>query len=189
LPSETDVGRMAVEVEPSHQYSLTFCCCVTDGSRGVVWQKVSDVEVGMKQRRVTEFLHVEKMAPIDIHWRTNSGCEHSKAVGVAFQQWWLWQWVTSAGADFGEHGMQALVHRWWKCIANSDTYFERVFCSSEFALSNSVIAFFLSALISMKINRRLYFQKNLHTRNTNKQNTGTLGKKKKKSQVAFSLSR
>jgi len=28
------------------------------------------------------------------------------------------QWATSAGADFYEHSMQALVHRWQKCIAN-----------------------------------------------------------------------
>ena len=28
---------------------------------------VSDVEAGMKQTCVTEFLHVEKVAPIDIH--------------------------------------------------------------------------------------------------------------------------
>ena len=34
--SEADVGGMAVEVEPSHQYSATFCCHVTDGSRGAV---------------------------------------------------------------------------------------------------------------------------------------------------------
>jgi len=27
-------------------------------------------------------------------------------------------WATSAGADFYEHGVQALVHRWRKCIAN-----------------------------------------------------------------------
>ena len=31
--SEADVGGMAVEVEPSHQYPITFCCCVADGSR------------------------------------------------------------------------------------------------------------------------------------------------------------
>ena len=30
---------------------------------------VSDREVCMKQRCVTEFLHGEKMAPTDIHWR------------------------------------------------------------------------------------------------------------------------
>jgi len=36
--SEADVGGMVAEAEPSHQYSITFCCCVADGSRGVVWQ-------------------------------------------------------------------------------------------------------------------------------------------------------
>ena len=36
--SEVDVGSMAVEVEPYHQYSITFCCCASDGSRGAVWQ-------------------------------------------------------------------------------------------------------------------------------------------------------
>jgi len=29
---------MAVEVELPHQYSVTFCCCETDGSRRAVWQ-------------------------------------------------------------------------------------------------------------------------------------------------------
>ena len=36
--SEVDVGGMAVEVEPSYQYSIIFCCYVTDGSRGAAWQ-------------------------------------------------------------------------------------------------------------------------------------------------------
>ena len=30
----------------------------------------------------------------------------------------LKQWVTSTGADYYKHGMQALVHWWQKCIAN-----------------------------------------------------------------------
>ena len=38
MMSEADVGGMAVEVEPSHQYSITFCCHITDGSRRAVWQ-------------------------------------------------------------------------------------------------------------------------------------------------------
>ena len=59
--SEVDVGGMAVEVEPSQQYSFTFCCHVTDGST-----VVSDMEVCMKERCVIEFLHVEKVAPIEI---------------------------------------------------------------------------------------------------------------------------
>ena len=34
--SEEDFGGMAAEVEPFHQYSIPFCCCVIDGSRGAV---------------------------------------------------------------------------------------------------------------------------------------------------------
>jgi len=33
---EADVGDMAVEVEPSCQYSVKFCCRATDDSRGAV---------------------------------------------------------------------------------------------------------------------------------------------------------
>ena len=35
------------------------------------------------------------------------------------------QWVTSSCADFYERGMQAVVHRWRKCIANGDNYVEK----------------------------------------------------------------
>jgi len=33
---EADGGGMGVEVEPPHQYFITFCCCITDGSKGAV---------------------------------------------------------------------------------------------------------------------------------------------------------
>ena len=36
MVSEADIGGMAVEDEPSHQYSITCCCHVTDGSTGAV---------------------------------------------------------------------------------------------------------------------------------------------------------
>lgn len=36
MMSETDVGGMAAEAEPSHQHPVTFCWRVTDGSRGAV---------------------------------------------------------------------------------------------------------------------------------------------------------
>lgn len=35
--SEADVGDTSVETEASHQYSIAFCCCATDSSRGAVW--------------------------------------------------------------------------------------------------------------------------------------------------------
>jgi len=34
--SEADVGDMAVEVEPSRQYTVKFCCHAIDDSRGAV---------------------------------------------------------------------------------------------------------------------------------------------------------
>jgi len=36
--SEADVGDIAVQAEHSYQYSITFCCYATDGSRGAAWQ-------------------------------------------------------------------------------------------------------------------------------------------------------
>lgn len=44
MMSEAGVGCMAVETEPSCQYSVTLCCHVINGSRGKVWQ--SDVQHG-----------------------------------------------------------------------------------------------------------------------------------------------
>ena len=70
MMSEVDVGGMEVDVEPSHQYSVTCFCHVTDGST-LCWghsdRMVSDIEVHMKQRHGIEFLHAEKTAPTDIH--------------------------------------------------------------------------------------------------------------------------
>ena len=64
---EVDVCGMPVEVEPSYQYPLHF---VAVGQMAIEEQSdkiVSDMEVCMKQRYVTEFLHAEKKAPSDIH--------------------------------------------------------------------------------------------------------------------------
>lgn len=46
----------------------------------------------IRQKCVTKFFHMEKMASSDAHWhlelfwRPNSGCEHSEAAGGAFEQ-------------------------------------------------------------------------------------------------------
>ena len=128
--SEVAVGGMAVDVESSHQYSLTFCCCVTDGNRGAVWQ--NDVWHGSAgQAKVwcwippygKDSTHWHSSMLAECFWRSNSECEHSEAVGGAFQQWW--GWVTSTGADFYKYGMQALVHHWRKCIACYGHYAEK----------------------------------------------------------------
>jgi len=41
ITSEADVGGMAVEAEPPYQHCVTCCCCMTNGSRGAVWQNDS----------------------------------------------------------------------------------------------------------------------------------------------------
>lgn len=65
MTSEVGVGGMEQRLT-SCQYSVRFCCCVTDGSSGS--DKVtSDVAVCREQRCVIEFLHVENMVLIDIH--------------------------------------------------------------------------------------------------------------------------
>ena len=58
-------------------------------------------------------------------------------------------------ADFYKH---VLVHHWRRCIANDGDYIEK----QCFAISNSVIVLFISAAVSMEINRRHQFQGNLH---------------------------
>ena len=49
--SQVDVDGMAVQVEPSRQYSITFCCCATNGSRGEGQsdKMISDMEVWQTQ--------------------------------------------------------------------------------------------------------------------------------------------
>ena len=62
MTSEVSVSGLAVEVEPSCQYSVTCCCC--EGQSDTI---TSVMEAWMKKKCITEFLHVKKMAPTDIH--------------------------------------------------------------------------------------------------------------------------
>jgi len=94
--SEVDVGGMAVEVESSCQYSITFCCCVTGGSRGAVWQKCHLEWKCMWSKHVeltsstweknSTYWHSLMLA--EHLWRPKSGCEHSELMGDTFWQCW-----------------------------------------------------------------------------------------------------
>ena len=112
---EVDVGGMAAEAEPSHQYSITCCCCVIDGNRRVVWQ--NDIWRGS----VCEAQMCHRILPWrknGTHWhssmlaenfsRLTSGCEHSETVGswpvsaeatvaVGHVCWCRFLWVWNAG--------------------------------------------------------------------------------------------
>ena len=159
MTSEVDVGDMAVEVEPSHQYSVTFFCHATDCSRGAAWQN------GIWHGIVYEAKMCHWTPPwgnSGTQWhsltlaghfcRLNSGCEHRKAAGGAFQQWQQQQWSTSTGCS-----VQALVIRWWKCTPNCGDSVEKQYFVAENLLSQTVIVLFLSVVVSMKTYRRHYF--------------------------------
>ena len=68
---------------------------------------LSDIEVCMKQRCGTEYLHAEKVAPIDIHQCLLNVYGH-QPVNVSTARWWVLrfsrgqkgQQVTSTVADF-----------------------------------------------------------------------------------------
>ena len=130
--SEMDVGGMAVEVESCHQCTVPFCCCVTGGSRGAVWQN------GVRHGSVDEAegwywipacgkmcTHCHSLTLSEHLWWPTNGCEHNEVVGGTFQQWLQQQQVTSTGADCYECSMQAFFHHWWICIASGGDYIEK----------------------------------------------------------------
>jgi len=165
--SKVCIGGVAVEAEPFHQYSIAFCCCVTDGSREAVWQ--NGIWHGSAyQALVCHWIPLCRnncirwcsLTLAEHWWRPNSGCEHSEMMGGEFQQWWPWQWVIYVSAVFlniqhsGSCSSLAKMpsYWWWLC-------WKIVFCSWGFTPSNSVIK--LSVLVSMEINSKHYVQSDL----------------------------
>ena len=73
--------------EPSHQYSVTFCYHVTEGSRDESDTKVSHMEVCMKQRCINEFFQVEKIVPIDIYQCLPNACGDQTVEVSTVRQW------------------------------------------------------------------------------------------------------
>jgi len=132
---------------------LHFAAMPQMAAEGQSDKMLYDMEVFMKQRW-------DPLTLISACW-TSMGTKQwtSTQWGGVWQQWWQWQWVTSTGADFYEHTMQALLNYWWKSIANGGDCIEKQFCRWEIALSSGVIVLFV--VISMEINRKHYFQGDL----------------------------
>ena len=60
--------------------------------------------------------------------------------------------------------MQVLVHHWQKCMVSVGDFVEKwYFVVGEFALSHSIIVSLYLLVVSIEINRRHYFQSDLHT--------------------------
>ena len=115
VSSEVDVGSMAVEVEPSHQYPLAFCSRVIDGSRrngiwhGNVYGAKGCYRIPPCRKNCT---HWYSLMLAECLWRPKSGCEHSEGcisavvtVALGHLRCCRLLWVWHAG--------------WWKCIADS----------------------------------------------------------------------
>ena len=103
MASEADVGDMAVEVEPSHQYSVLYFFAVWQmAAEGQSDKTASNMEVCMKQR--CEFLHVEKMAPIDIHW-----CLMNVYWGKTVDVNTVREWVVHLSSGDSDNGSPLLV--------------------------------------------------------------------------------
>jgi len=83
--SKADVGGMVVGVEPSHQFAITFHCCVADGSREAVWQN-GTWHGSAYEAKVCPWVPPWGNKSVHWHtpmltehwWRPNSGCEHSE---------------------------------------------------------------------------------------------------------------
>ena len=88
--SDAYVGGMAVGTESSQKYSITFCCCVTDGSRGTVWHNgtwhgsVDEAKVWNWILCEKKIIYCHLSVLIERFWRQDSGCENSEVVGGAF---------------------------------------------------------------------------------------------------------
>jgi len=158
--SEADGGGMAVEVESSHQYPIIFSCCMTDGSRGTIWQ--NGTWHGSVYRCEVGFLHVEKMVPTNTLWHLLN-VSRDQTVYVNTVRWWV---VHFNSNDSGSPLLiQIFMRATCKFLLIADentqltavTILKTVFCSWEFALLNGVLVVFVLIIFSMIINRRHYF--------------------------------
>jgi len=120
--SEVDVGGMAVEVEPYRQYYVACCCHVTDGSRGAVWHNGAWHGTANEVKVCRWIPSWRKITSIDTCWTFMETKEWMRAQRGS-------GWCVSAVAtamrktrcvpdSFYEHGMQALVYHWQKCVTN-----------------------------------------------------------------------
>jgi len=177
MTSEADVGAMAVEAEPSHQYPVTFCCHETNGSRGAIWD--NGIWCGnVDEAKGCSWIppcgkngtHWHSLMLSEHFWRPSSKCEQSEVVRNAFQHAdsavtvpWKTSPVPVGHTKLSYHRMRSIlitssmrIRQWfWLC-------WKILFCSWEFAIPNSVIVLFVSIVVSIAINRRQYFPSNLH---------------------------
>ena len=105
IKSEADGG---MTVEPSHQYSISFCCCATDGSRGAVWQN------GVWRGSVYKAKSRHWVPPHEnncTHWHSLTLAEHLWTVDVSTVRWWVVRF------NSGDSDVKDKLHSGWPCTA------------------------------------------------------------------------
>lgn len=76
--------------------------------------------------------------------------------------------VTCTGADFYKHCMRLLLVMGKNALSMLATMLKNSFRGWEFALSRSIIVPFMTVVVSTQINRKHYFQGNLHFKKNTK---------------------
>jgi len=92
---------------------------------------------------VIEFLCVEKLAPIDIHWCLLNISGDQMVGGSTGRQWW--QWVPLL-VQTSTNAACRLFHCWWICIANGGDYVEKKRLVDENLFYQIVVLCFLHLL-------------------------------------------
>ena len=120
-----------------------FCCILLLCDR---WQKGGILTAWCLTRKSIWSKGVSLNSSMQKNWHPLTFTDASWA-SMETRQWMRAKWgggwcipeITSTGADFHEHDMQAFVHHWWKCIANGGYYVEKWCFAAENLLCQIVL--------------------------------------------------
>ena len=173
---------LAVKAEHSHQYSITFCCRVTDGSKGAVWQNGIWHGSAYKSKVCCWIPPCGKSCNTDIHWCLLniygdqtvelSTVRHVSAVVTATRKASRILDRCTGVTPWNEECLYQLTHANQITVV---TTLQNNYCTWEFALSNNITVLFVSVVGSMEINRRHYFQSKLCNYNSSLENHSKKG--------------
>jgi len=160
--SEADIVGMAVQLEPSRQYSIAFVAMQQVATEGHLGRIASDMEVHTKQGCGTEVLHREKILHIGIHQHLLN-VYGDQTVDVSTVRQRMVHFSSGDGIVKDKlcsrqpcRFLQAWHSCWWWLC------WEIVFFIWECILPSSFIVLFVSVVVSMEIDRRHYFQRELY---------------------------
>jgi len=126
----------------SINFLLHFVAVQQTAAEGQSVKMMSNMEMWMKQRSVIEFFHAVKMTPIDNHW-CSWNTFGDQTVDVSTVRWWVVHFRSGDSNGGSLLLVQAIIHCWWKCIANDGDCVEKG-CSEAENLHYEVELLYLS---------------------------------------------